>query len=236
MNLRDVISSLKVILDADSSQNNENSEHIMPKINDCVLRLDYFDPILTVNPTLLSNLPSQMFRNEMTNNFLQPANVINSSNQSQTRIRTNSPLINRSHTLSPSAAPPNNLLLKNRSNEEPNFALSKHNTNLNSSINNSNASSSGISSIGSSIVSNPNSLSILDEQKQLIKKARLLQINSEFKSFLYVYPKCLKYDTQKTFAKARNILIKIELRDKDSPVDENLSNSGLKVCFLCKFG
>ncbi|XP_029414755.1 dedicator of cytokinesis protein 9 isoform X11 [Nannospalax galili] len=36
-----------------------------------------------------------------------------------------------------------------------------------------------------------------------------------YNNHLYVYPKCLKYDSQKSFAKARNIAICIEFRDSD---------------------
>lgn len=69
---------------------------------------------------------------------------------------------------------------------------------------------------------NPNNLSkILDvelnsnENKDQIKKAKLLRINKEFKSLLYLYPISLKYDTQKVYSRARNIVIKIEFRDRD---------------------
>ena len=71
------------------------------------------------------------------------------------------------------------------------------------------------------------------ERKNLIKRAELLRSNDEFKSFLFVYPKFLKYDTQKTFSRARNILIRTELRDDDTTLNELNSNStGLKVRFL----
>lgn len=65
--------------------------------------------------------------------------------------------------------------------------------------------------------------SIQPEHKEIIKKARLLRANDEFKSYIYVYPKSLKYDTQKAYSKARNILIKIELRDNDQMNDEILA-------------
>jgi hypothetical protein len=41
---------------------------------------------------------------------------------------------------------------------------------------------------------------------------------------MYVYPKALKYDQQKVFSKARNILVKIEFRERDILVDD-ASNS-----------
>jgi hypothetical protein len=71
------------------------------------------------------------------------------------------------------------------------------------------------------------------KQKQFIKTARILRSNEEFKSFLYVYPKYLKYDTQKTYAKARNIMVKVEFRDKDLAVDD--PNSPLSQCLKCIF-
>ncbi len=58
-------------------------------------------------------------------------------------------------------------------------------------------------------------IELSSEQKNLLKKARILKSTNEFKSLLFVYPKFLRYDTQKTFAKARNILIKTEFRERD---------------------
>ena len=215
--------SIKTLLNEELSEQSETSEAILSKLNECVMQLDYFDPILTVNPALLTNIQSQIFKHEANNMQLPNSG----SNQSQTKLRSHSPQINRSHTLSPSTAP-TSVLLKSRANEEPNFT-SKLNTTANSSMNNSNTSSSGIGSssisTGTASVNTNNVSSILDEQRQLIKTAGLLQVNSEFKSFLYVYPKYLKYDTQKTYSKARNILIKIELRDRDLANDDG----GLKV-------
>ncbi len=77
------------------------------------------------------------------------------------------------------------------------------------------------------------SVQIQPEQKEVIRKARLLRANDEFKSFLYVYPKSLKYDTQKSYSKARNILVRVELRDTDLINDETLAlPSSLKVSFF----
>lgn len=45
---------------------------------------------------------------------------------------------------------------------------------------------------------------------------RSLRPYNEFKSFLYVYPKHLKYDTQKHYSKARNILVRVEFRERDN--------------------
>ena len=59
---------------------------------------------------------------------------------------------------------------------------------------------------------------------QLCKKAQLMQINNSFKSILFVYPKNLKYDQQKIFSKARNILIKIEFREKDILGEDAINN------------
>ncbi|CAO2591926.1 Dedicator of cytokinesis protein 9 [Lemmus lemmus] len=41
------------------------------------------------------------------------------------------------------------------------------------------------------------------------------QPHTVYSNHLYVYPKCLKYDSQKSFAKARNIAICIEFKDSD---------------------
>jgi len=40
---------------------------------------------------------------------------------------------------------------------------------------------------------------------------------------MYVYPKTLKYDQQKVFSKARNILIKTEFRESDKQADQTSS-------------
>ncbi len=40
--------------------------------------------------------------------------------------------------------------------------------------------------------------------------------NTQFINLLYVYPQSLKYDSQKVFSKARNISVKVELKDDDS--------------------
>ena len=72
---------------------------------------------------------------------------------------------------------------------------------------------------------------------QLCKKAQLMQMNNSFKSILFVYPKNLKYDQQKIFSKARNILIKIEFREKDILGEDainNLSVSHFLFLFLFK--
>lgn len=61
-------------------------------------------------------------------------------------------------------------------------------------------------------------------KKQLCKKAQLMQTNSSFRSLLFVYPKNLKYDQQKIFSKARNILIKIEFREKDILGEDSTNN------------
>eukprot|EP00062_Callorhinchus_milii_P020350 gi/632975902/ref/XP_007904488.1/ PREDICTED: dedicator of cytokinesis protein 9 [Callorhinchus milii] len=45
--------------------------------------------------------------------------------------------------------------------------------------------------------------------------AKLAQPFTIYNNHLYVYPKHLKYDSQKTFAKARNIAVCIEFRDSD---------------------
>lgn len=74
---------------------------------------------------------------------------------------------------------------------------------------------------------------ILNEQRKQMKRARLLRINNEFKSLLYLYPISLKYDTQKIYSRARNILIRIEFRDRD--VDSN-QTPGLKCIYKLNSG
>ena len=58
------------------------------------------------------------------------------------------------------------------------------------------------------------------EQMHLVKKAKMIRVHDEFKSFLYIYPKSLRYETQKIFSRARNILIKTEFREKDSSSED----------------
>ena len=58
-------------------------------------------------------------------------------------------------------------------------------------------------------------------QRHLVQTARSLKSNDDFKSLMYVYPKFLKYDTQKVYSKARNILVKAEFRDKDVAYDDS---------------
>ncbi|XP_059502456.1 dedicator of cytokinesis protein 9 isoform X12 [Stegostoma tigrinum] len=45
--------------------------------------------------------------------------------------------------------------------------------------------------------------------------AKLSQPFTTYNNHLYIYPKHLKYDSQKSFAKARNIAVRIEFRDSD---------------------
>ncbi len=69
------------------------------------------------------------------------------------------------------------------------------------------------------------------ENIEVIKKARLIEESSDFKSFMYVYPKSLKYDQQKIFSKARNILIKIEFRESDKLEDLSIGLNVRKILF-----
>ena len=62
------------------------------------------------------------------------------------------------------------------------------------------------------------------DKMRLLRKAKLIETNREFKSFMYVYPKMLKYDQQKVFSKARNIMIKAEFKERDVLGDEILNN------------
>ena len=73
-------------------------------------------------------------------------------------------------------------------------------------------------------LSDNNSSRTANERIQLLKRARLIQTNNEFKSIMYVYPKCLKYDQQKSFSKARNILIRTEFRDDDTVTAGHLAS------------
>lgn len=138
-----------------------NKKIDLTKTNDYILIIDHFDPILTFNPSLLTNLSA----------------------------------------------------LDYSTNQNLNEAFEK------------------LSNTPGTVISEQKTNQVSLDQKQQIKKAKLLKINSEFKSYLYVYPKCLKYDTQKAFSKARNILIKLEFRDKDTGFDEssNSLSTGLKV-------
>ncbi len=75
---------------------------------------------------------------------------------------------------------------------------------------------------------------ITTEHINLIKKSKQIKTNDSFRSYLFVYPKSLRYDQQKVFSKARNILVKTELREKDSNNDDSTSSSaaaGLKCIF-----
>ena len=65
------------------------------------------------------------------------------------------------------------------------------------------------------------------ENESLTKISRLIRTNISYRSFLYVYPKSLKFDTQKVFSKARNILIRTELHESDS-----LDDSSALKCIL----
>jgi hypothetical protein len=83
------------------------------------------------------------------------------------------------------------------------------------------------------VSTNPDYSSLTLKQRHVIRTARLLKSCDEFKSLLYVYPKLLKYDTQKTYAKARNILLRVEFRDKDLAVDD--PSSPLSPALPCIF-
>jgi hypothetical protein len=166
------------------------------KIKDYVLNLDYFDPILTIDSSLLSNISSQISQ-------YSPSKVINNNNPSNNSNANSISTFN---------------LISGQTKSQDQFT--SPNIGDMYKQNNTNVNSDGLNQITS-------------EQIQMISKAQLLQVNNEFKSYLYVYPKFLKYDTQKTFSKARNILIKVELRDKDTVIDEtSIAPSGLKVSFI----
>lgn len=67
---------------------------------------------------------------------------------------------------------------------------------------------------------------VVEIQEFLTSDPRLATPFTHFVNLLYVFPKSLKYDGQKCFAKARNICCSIEFRDSD---DENATP--LKVIF-----
>lgn len=101
----------------------------------------------------------------------------------------------------------------------PNYSLNDSNSNQYSPIRNTIAVNNELNKPNTPVNNEPIkpiSTTVSIEQISLIKKAKLLRTNDSFRSFLYVYPKSLKYDQQKIFSKARNILIKTELRENDS--------------------
>ena len=101
----------------------------------------------------------------------------------------------------------------------PNYSLNDSNSNQYSPIRNTIAANNELNKPNTPVNNEPTkpiSTTVSTEQINLIKKAKLLRTNDSFRSFLYVYPKSLKYDQQKIFSKARNILIKTELRENDS--------------------
>ncbi|XP_015793400.1 dedicator of cytokinesis protein 9-like [Tetranychus urticae] len=59
---------------------------------------------------------------------------------------------------------------------------------------------------------------IIEVQEFLQNNPRIASPFTHYVNLLYVFPKCLKYDSQKFFAKARNICCAIEFRESD---DEN---------------
>lgn len=103
----------------------------------------------------------------------------------------------------------------------PNYLLNDSNTNQYSPFRNTIAANNELNKPHPNTPVNndpikPITTIVSTEQINLIKKSKLLRTNDSFRSFLYVYPKSLKYDQQKMFSKARNILIKTELRENDS--------------------
>ncbi|XP_053212852.1 dedicator of cytokinesis protein 9-like isoform X2 [Panonychus citri] len=56
---------------------------------------------------------------------------------------------------------------------------------------------------------------IIEVQEFLLTNPRIASPSTHYVNLLYVFPKCLKYDSQKFFAKARNICCAIEFRDSD---------------------
>ncbi len=88
---------------------------------------------------------------------------------------------------------------------------------------NVNSTGSSLAAIGNGLIDSLKQISlsvppisIVSEHVHLIKKAKLLKTNDSFRSYLFVYPKSLRYDQQKVFSKSRNILVRTELREHDA--------------------
>jgi hypothetical protein len=204
-----------------------------------ILNLDYFDPIISLTPNSSNNLSI--------NKNLSPPKMLTSSNNT----KTNNTNLNRSHTLGTSHAKSSTIattsMLQQRS-----ALLSTDHLIITSPLDLSSKNSSGYSSTSSNnnnnnftTVSSSNnfSSSLLHDpfyyndfssyqncDNELIKKTSQIQVNNDYKNWLYIYPKSLKYDAQKVFAKARNILLKIEMRNNDDLNDPN--NVSIKVFFF----
>ena len=201
---------------------------------DITLNLDYFDPIIFLSP------------NEYGVNRSPPKTT--TSTTSTNRVANNSKPLNRSHTLGTTHSKsltigPTSSILQQRSALSPCDQLV-----ITSPLDLSSKNSSGYSSTSSSNNFTTNSstnsfmhdpfyyddFSILNNSNnEIIKKASQIQVNNDFKNWIYVYPKSLKYDAQKSFAKARNILLKIEMRENDDFNEQPCAP--IKVTFFYKY-
>jgi hypothetical protein len=147
----------------DSSLNFDMDKLDITKLNEYILKIDYFEPVISSSPILISDLAEYSSSSSSTKNTKQLNVVMLKSAQVKSR------------TLDSLTASP---------------VRSQRSANSNPPI-------------------------LGQEHFDLLHKTRLLRANNEFKCVLYVYPKCLKYDTQKTFSRARNILVRVELCDRD---------------------
>jgi hypothetical protein len=191
------------------------------KPDECILCVDYFEPNVSyLSAASLSSMSTQYSPNKTSQpnglSLISSAVSIGvfqaSSSQEQ---KANS--VNEQQSTA-SDEPFNKLVASSVANPlTSSYGLASSTA---SSSNGGSTNSQKASSVASTVSSVP------AEQQQLMKKAKLFRANDEYKSFLYVYPKQLKYDTQKSYSRARNILVKVELRDKDTFVDEV---TGLKV-------
>ncbi|XP_041054568.1 dedicator of cytokinesis protein 9 isoform X1 [Carcharodon carcharias] len=88
-------------------------------------------------------------------------------------------------------------------------------------INIDNVASDFLSCVSSSYIpvkrfENGNKVTVTHEVEEFVPCiAKLSQPFTTYNNHFYIYPKHLKYDSQKSFAKARNIAVRIEFRDGD---------------------
>jgi hypothetical protein len=146
----------------DSSLNFDIDKLDITKLNEYILNIDHFEPVISSNSILISDLAEY-----------------SSSSSAKSPNQTNAIMLKSAQ-------------VKTRTLDSVNS-----------------------SPIRSQRSANSNPPILGHEHFDLLHKARLLRTNTEFKCLLYVYPKCLKYDTQKTYSRARNILVRVEMCDRD---------------------
>lgn len=187
---------------------------------DLILNLDNFDPIIsiTANDNSMNRSPPKI------STTTTATSRTNNNNNNISRNLNRSHTLGASHSKSLTIAGPNSIL------QQRSGLLTTDQLIITSPLDLSSKNSSGYSSTSSSnnITTNSSNNSFMHDlfyyndfinlnnsDSEIIKKASQIQVNKDFKSWLYIYPKGLKYDAQKAFAKARNILLKIEVRDND---------------------